>query len=97
MNEATLSGKTLTSAGEAILTDTCYRGYTAVLNPFVVGKENTPVNTAQGNVVVGSNLYCFDSSGGGGIEFWHYPKGGNPFKIYRTVDEITVLAVSIGT
>jgi hypothetical protein len=96
MNEATLSGKTLTSAGEAILTDTCYRGYTDVLNPFVVGKKNTPINTQQGNVVVGSNLYCFESSSGG-IEFWHYPRGGNPFKIYKTVDEVTVLAVSIGT
>jgi len=96
MNEATLSGKTLTSAGEAILTDTCYRGYTDVLNPFVVGKKNTPINTQQGKVAVGSNLYCFESSSGG-IEFWHYPRGGNPFKIYRTVDEVTVLAVSIGT
>ena len=97
MNEATLSGKTLTSAGEAILTDTCYRGYTDVLDPFVVGKKNTPVNTQQGNVVVGSNLFCFDASSGGGIEFWHYPKGGNPYKIYKTTDEVTVLAVSIGT
>jgi|HubBroStandDraft_4_1064222.scaffolds.fasta_scaffold00003_254 hypothetical protein len=96
MYEATISGNTLTSAGEAVLTDTCYRGYTDVLDPFVVGKKNTPVNTQQGNVVVGSNLYCFESDSGG-IEFWHYPKGGNPFKIYKTVDEVTVLAVSIGT
>ncbi|MGP8099874.1 MAG: hypothetical protein ACLQHL_03765 [Candidatus Cybelea sp.] len=96
MNRATLSGKTLTSAGETILTDTCYRGYTDVRNPFVLGKKNTPASTAQGNVVVGSNLYCFSSSSGG-IEFWHYPKGGNPFKMYGTQDEITVLAVSIGT
>ncbi|MGA2761203.1 MAG: hypothetical protein ABSF08_12905 [Candidatus Cybelea sp.] len=96
MIQATLSGKTLTSTGETILTDTCYRGYTDVRNPFVVGKKNTPVNAAQGNVVVGSNLYCFSSSNGG-IEFWHYPKGGDPFKMYGTQDEITVLAVSIGT
>jgi hypothetical protein len=98
INEATLSGKTLTSAGEAILTDTCYRdGYTAVLNPFVLGKKNTPLNTRQGNVVVGSNAYCFDSSSGGGIEFWHYPKGGNPYKMYGIADPIIVLTVSIGT
>ena len=96
MNQATLSGKTLTSAGETILTDTCYRGYTDVLNPFVVGKKNTPANTEQGNIVVGSNLYCFSASSGG-IEFWHYPKGGNPFKMYGSADEITVLAVSIAT
>jgi hypothetical protein len=32
-------------------------------------------------------LYCFESSNGGRIEFWRYPTGGNPFKIYWTVDE----------
>lgn len=97
MYQTTLSGTTLSSAGEVMLTDTCYRGYTAVANPFVLGKKNTPVNTEQGKVVVGSNFYCFQSSGGGGIEFWHYPKGGNPYKIYKSSDEITILAVSIGT
>lgn len=92
--ETTLSGKTLTSHGEVLLSDGCYRGYVAVLNPFIVGAKNTPANQRQGSVVVGVNFYCFMVSSGG-LEFWHYPKGGDPFKMYATSDEITVLAVSI--
>ncbi|HLY01425.1 MAG TPA: hypothetical protein VKR56_02905 [Candidatus Cybelea sp.] len=96
MIQATLSGKALTAKNEVILADSCYRGYVDVRNPFVVGKKNTPVNDRQGKVVVGANLYCF-SSGSGGIEFWHYPQGGSPFRMFTTTDEVTVLAVSIGT
>ncbi len=72
-----------------------YRGYVDVVNPFVVGKKNTPVNRQQGTVVVGSNLYCaeYDVEG---IEFWHYPQGGNPYKKYITGQPVSVLAVSIG-
>jgi hypothetical protein len=95
--QTTLSGTTLTAHGETILTDTCYRGYVDVGNPFILGTKNTPLNDRQGKVVVGSNAFCFMSSKGGGIEFWHYPKGGNPFKTYPTTDEIAVLAVSIGS
>jgi hypothetical protein len=94
--QTTLSGTTLTSHGETILNDTCYRGYTAVGNPFILGSKNTPDNEHQGKLVVGSNAFCFSASKGGGIEFWHYPKGGNPFKMYPTAHEIAVLAVSIG-
>lgn len=92
--ETSLSGTTLTSNGEVKLEDTCYRGYSAVGNPFILGTKNTPDNEQQGKVVVGVNFFCFMSQDGG-IEFWHYPKGGNPFKIYKTTDEISVLAVSI--
>ena len=92
--QATLSGTTLTAHGETLLTDTCYRGYVDVGNPFILGTRNTPANDRQGKVVVGSNAFCFMGSGGG-IEYWHYPKGGNPFKMYTTTDEIAVLAVSI--
>ena len=92
--QATLSGTTLTAHGETLLTDTCYRGYVDVGNPFILGTRNTPANDRQGKVVVGSNAFCFMGSGGG-IEYWHYPKGGNPFKMYITTDEIAVLAVSI--
>lgn len=92
--QATLSGTTLTAASETILTDPCYRGETSVLNPFILGSDNTPANHRQAKVVVGSNSLCF-SSGAGGIEYWHYPKGGNPFKTYVTNDPITVVAVSI--
>ena len=96
LNEVSLSGTTLTSHGEVLLTDTCYRGLVDVLNPFVVGKKNTPANKQQGTVVVGSNRFCSESSMQG-IEFWHYPKGGNPFKTYSTTQFVFVLAVSIGT
>lgn len=95
MYETSLSGTTLTSAGEVVLADTCYRGYVAVLNPFVVGKKNTPVNREQGTVVVGSNSYCLENDSEG-IEIWHYPQGGNPYKKYTTAQPVSVLAVSIG-
>jgi hypothetical protein len=96
LDEVSLSGTTLTSRGEVMLTDTCYRGLVDVLNPFVVGEKNTPVNRHQGHVVVGSNRLC-PASNGLGIEFWHYPRGGNPFKTYSTAQSVNVLAVSIGT
>jgi len=96
LNEVSLSGTTLTSRGETMLTDTCYRGLVDVLNPFVVGEKNTPINKHQGRVVVGSNRLC-PPSNGLGIEFWHYPQGGNPFKTYGTTQSVNVLAVSIGT
>jgi hypothetical protein len=80
---------------EITFTDTCDDDYTDIVNPFIVGKKNTPVNKQQGKVVVGTNSWC-TGSGSAGIEFWHYPKGGNPFKTYSK-DSGTVLAVSIGT
>jgi hypothetical protein len=96
LNEVSLSGSTLTSHGEVMLTDSCYRGVVDVLNPFVVGEKNTPGNKHQGQVVVGSNRFC-PPSNGQGIEFWHYPQGGNPYKTYSTNQSVNVLAVSIGT
>ena len=95
--EATLSGSSLSSQHEVLLTDTCYRGLNFVLNPFILGTKNTPANDRQGSVVVGVNGFCFESGSGGGLEYWHYPKGGNPYKIYPTTDEISVLVVSIAT
>jgi hypothetical protein len=93
---ATLTGSTLSPVGSEItFTDTCDNDYTDIVDPFIVGKKNTPVNKQQGKVVVGTNSWC-TGSGSAGIEFWHYPKGGNPFKTYSK-DSGTVLAVSIGT
>jgi hypothetical protein len=94
--QASLSGTTLSSQGETILADTCYRGLVDVLNPFVLGTKNTPVNDRQGSVVVGSNLYCA-SAGTPSIEYWHYPAGGDAFTSFSTTDIVTVVAVSIGT
>jgi hypothetical protein len=76
----TLSGTTLSPHGETVLTDTCYSDYADVVNPFIVGEKNTPLNRKEGRVVIGANLWCNDAGGGFGIEFWHYPAGGNPFK-----------------
>jgi hypothetical protein len=96
MYETTLSGRTLASAGEVLLADTCYRGYVDVVNPFVVGKVNTPITKEQGRVVVGSNQFCAENDSEG-IQFWHYPQGGLPYKEYATPRPVTVLAVSIGS
>lgn len=95
---STLKGSSLSPVGsEVTLTDTCYNGYTDIASPFIVGKKNTPVNDRQGKVVVGTNLWCADGGAGNpGIEFWHYPQGGKPFKALSQASG-TVLAVSIGT
>jgi hypothetical protein len=91
--EASLSGSTLTSHGEAILT--CASGFSDAANPFVVGKKNTPVNDRQGKVVLAN---CSGSAhGGGGLGFWHYPEGGDPFKIYGGLGDTYGVAVSLGT
>ncbi|HEY6327056.1 MAG TPA: hypothetical protein VIW73_11155 [Candidatus Cybelea sp.] len=95
--DASVAGKTLTFHHEAILTDTCNGTGTSIGGPFIVGEKNTPVNDRQGRVIVGVNLLC---SGAGiyQIEYWHYPKGGNPFKVYKVKTELgSVEAVSIGT
>ena len=73
-----LSGSTLTVHGQVTLIDNCYSNYVDIINPFVVGKKNTPVNHHEGSVFVGSNGWCSDP----GIEFWHWPQGGAPYKTY---------------
>ncbi len=91
---STLKGSTLSPAGsEVTFTGNCDNDYTDIINPFIVGKKNTPINDSQGTVVLGTNSWC---ANGGYIEFWHYPQGGKPFKAYSQ-DSGTVLAVSIGT
>jgi YVTN family beta-propeller protein len=97
---ATLSGSTLTPIGKEVeFADTCYGDYVDDVNPFIVGKKNTPVNDRRGHVMVGPNLWCYDAGEGGGVEFWHYPKGGDPFKEYSQSGppmEFYGLGVSIG-
>jgi hypothetical protein len=77
---ATLKDTTLTYAGETTLSDDCYGDYLDVVNPFIVGKKNTPVNDAQGNAVVGPNLWCEAEGKGGKVDYWHYPAGALPYK-----------------
>jgi hypothetical protein len=90
--EASLSGTTLTGHGEVVLSTSC--GENDDVNPFILGKKNTPVNDRQGTVVVGSNPFC--SGYTPGIYFWHYPAGGNPYGSFSTSDyQHDVSAVSI--
>jgi hypothetical protein len=90
--EASLSGTTLTGHGEVVLGTSC--GENDDVNPFILGKKNTPVNDRQGKVVVGPNPFC--SGYNAGIYFWHYPKGGDPYGSFSTSDyQHGVSAVSI--
>ena len=77
--QATLKGKTLTYISETALSDNCYNSYVDIVDPFIVGKKNTPVNDKQGNTLLGANLWCVDG-GKGEVDYWHYPKGGLPYK-----------------
>jgi hypothetical protein len=75
---AAVSGTMLVSHGETVPQDDCYGSGAYLRSPFIVGKKNMPVNHEQGKTVVGSD----ENYGCGGIEFWHYPAGGLPFKRY---------------
>jgi hypothetical protein len=75
--EASLSGSTLTSRGQVVLGDTCDGDYTHVVQPFIVGRKNTPVNDEQSKVVAGANEFC-----NADFRLWHYPAGGTPFKSF---------------
>ena len=97
---STLSGSALTSSGEVTFSDNCDGDYTDVVDPFLLGKKNTPINNKQGKVMLGENLWCADGGGGtgngGGVELWHYPAGGTPFKRIR-LSASGALVVSLGT
>jgi hypothetical protein len=49
---------------------------TAIGQPFIVGKKNTPVNDQLGTVVIGGNLACYHMT----VDYWRYPAGRAPFK-----------------
>jgi hypothetical protein len=73
------NGKALRVVGSTLLADDCFGGEVYVSPPpFIIGKKNTPVNTAQGTGVAGFNFIC-------GINpthfrLWDYPAGGNPVR-----------------
>lgn len=75
--EATLSGSKLTSHGQVVLGDTCDGVYTHVVQPFIIGRKNTPVNDTQATAVAGGNEMC-----SAGFRLWRYPAGGTPFKSF---------------
>jgi hypothetical protein len=72
------SGK-LTAVGHTLLSDGCDGNNNAqVPQPFIVGMKNTPVNTTEGNTVVGPNILCGSNGSGSVFDYWKYPAGGNP-------------------
>ncbi len=73
IDQASLSGSTLTSQGATYLADPCDAGSTQVAQPFIVGTKNTLRNKQQGTVVVGGNALC-----PGTFDYWKYPAGGDP-------------------
>ncbi|HLY01426.1 MAG TPA: SMP-30/gluconolactonase/LRE family protein [Candidatus Cybelea sp.] len=75
---ATLKGNTLTFVSSTTFSDNCDSDYTDDVNPFIVGKKNTPANRKQGNAMVGPNLWCIDA-GAPKVDYWHYPAGGLPY------------------
>jgi hypothetical protein len=91
---ASPSGTTLSEHGTTILGDDCSGSYSSTVNPFVIGKRNTPANHSRGRVVAGV-LPCGGSPGGLGP--WHYPKGGDPFKSYTGLGSPYGVAVSLKT
>lgn len=66
----------LVPAGTTTLQDTCSGSQVDVVQPFIVGKKNTPVNKRQGALVIGGNLYCQNR-----LDAWKYPAGGQPVGI----------------
>jgi hypothetical protein len=91
--QTTLSGTTLTIENETDLADTCGGEGVEVNTPFVVGAKNTPVNKAQGSVLIGSD---FDCDGKEGLAFWHYPAGGDPYRRVGFEPEGQVVSIAPG-
>jgi uncharacterized repeat protein (TIGR03803 family) len=75
--QATAGSGTLTAVGATQLSGYCSLHYVDIVQPFIVGKANTPVNRRQGHVVEGGNLRC-SGSGYGSMDAWDYPAGGAP-------------------
>jgi hypothetical protein len=63
----------LAVVGTTPLQDNCNGSQVDVMQPFIAGRKNTPVNTTQGEVVIGSNLSCANR-----VDAWKYPAGGQP-------------------
>lgn len=61
--------------GATDLNDNCRGDYVNIIQPFIVGNRNTPVNHTQGDTVVGGNLWC-----NARVDYWRYPSGGYPIK-----------------
>jgi len=86
--QATENASGLTLAGSTALNDPCGYGRSDVLQPFIVGRKNTPKNDRQGKVVIGSNNSCLKF-----VDFWAYPAGGNPRTAIQTPDKVVMGSV----
>lgn len=73
--QAALHGTKLQAAGSTTLSDDCSGTYLDFVQPFVVGKKNTPVNRKQGTTVIAGNSNCAKR-----LDIWAYPAGGAPTK-----------------
>jgi hypothetical protein len=79
----------LALVGKTALPDPC--GHSDVIQPFIVGRKNTPNNSVQGFAVTGSNNSCLTN-----VDIWPYPAGGNPDYIINAPEKVTFgTAVSI--
>jgi hypothetical protein len=76
----------LTLVGKTALPDPC--GHSDVIQPFIVGRKNTPDNRAQGIAATGSNNSCLTN-----VDIWPYPAGGNPRYVITAPEKVTFGAV----
>lgn len=75
--EATESASgNLSAFGGSELIANCNGDYTKVLEPYIVGKKNAPINHKEGKTIVGRNAQCYNA----GVSYWPYPTGGSPSK-----------------
>jgi hypothetical protein len=77
--EATESASgNLSAFGGTELIANCNGNYTEVLEPYIVGQKNAPINHKEGKTIVGGNAQCYDA----GVSYWPYPMGGSPSKSF---------------
>jgi hypothetical protein len=65
--------------GTTVLNGTCNTDNAWVVQPFIVGRKNTPINDREGQVVVSPDYFCTSQWP---IDFWRYPGGADPFKVW---------------
>lgn len=85
-------GSTLSVVGSTPLLDNCNGKQVDVVQPFIAGRKNTPVNKKQGGVVIGGNLSCANR-----VDAWKYPAGGQPIAVANPAPPYAYgQAVSVG-
>lgn len=82
----------LTVVGSTSLKDNCNGTQVDVVQPFIAGRKNTPVNKKQGELVIGGNLSCESR-----VDAWKYPAGGEPIAVASPVPTYALgQALSVG-